>query len=277
MTIFIVIPAHNEEAHIEKCLQSLTDQTRIPDKLILVNDRSTDRTREIMHDYAANHDWIHAHDFNSEGVHGPGSRVIEAFNHGFAQLDNSFDIICKFDADLIFPPGYLELMQSEYQNDHQLGMWGGHCSVEKNGNWELERATGKNHIRGALKSYRKGCFEDMGQLRSSIGWDTVDELLALYHGWQYKADQQILVKHLKPTAKSYSKLFGFNQGTIMYKIRLGLFTTVMRALRMAIRKNRLRYFFQAISGYLESKRMKTDYLVNESEGKFIRSKLSVFK
>ena len=33
-----------------------------------------------------------------------------------------------------------------------------------------------------------------------MGWDTVDELLAKYYGWQILTDKTLKVKHLKPIA-----------------------------------------------------------------------------
>jgi len=34
-------------------------------------------------------------------------------------------------------------------------MVAGHCTIEHNGNWILEKGTNKDHIRGALKAYRR--------------------------------------------------------------------------------------------------------------------------
>ena len=42
-----------------------------------------------------------------------------------------------------------------FQSDDKIGMVGGFCYIEKNGNWVLENLTDKDHIRGALKAYRK--------------------------------------------------------------------------------------------------------------------------
>lgn len=45
--ISIIIPAYNEEAHIEKVIRSSFNQTLPPKKVIVVNDNSKDRTLEI--------------------------------------------------------------------------------------------------------------------------------------------------------------------------------------------------------------------------------------
>jgi len=43
----VVVPARNEEANLPYLLQSLMSQSRPPDEIIVVDDRSTDRTREV--------------------------------------------------------------------------------------------------------------------------------------------------------------------------------------------------------------------------------------
>jgi len=45
--VAIIIPARNEEASLQSCLESLTTQTGVSCEIIVVNDDSTDRTREI--------------------------------------------------------------------------------------------------------------------------------------------------------------------------------------------------------------------------------------
>ena len=47
MKYYIIIPAHNEEQFISLTLQSLVDQTLLPSKIVVVNDSSTDKTKEI--------------------------------------------------------------------------------------------------------------------------------------------------------------------------------------------------------------------------------------
>lgn len=46
--ISIIIPAHNEEMYLERCLDSCINQTLEEIEIIMVDDASTDRTREIM-------------------------------------------------------------------------------------------------------------------------------------------------------------------------------------------------------------------------------------
>jgi glycosyltransferase involved in cell wall biosynthesis len=49
--VSIIVPARNEEASLGSCLQSLTAQTGLPFEIIVVDDASTDRTREIAQSF----------------------------------------------------------------------------------------------------------------------------------------------------------------------------------------------------------------------------------
>src|SRR5215475_5907132 len=54
----LITPTRNKEATIEKTLQSVVAQTRLPKHWIIVSDRSTDRTNDIVRSYATKHGWI---------------------------------------------------------------------------------------------------------------------------------------------------------------------------------------------------------------------------
>lgn len=270
MDIYIVIPAHNEEDYIGKTLESLVTQTLLPKKVVVVNDNSSDNTQSIAEDYASKHHWITVLNSTSSDTHLPGSKIIHAFNKGLKSLDTNYHIICKFDADLIFPDNYLEHIVNHFKANKKLGMASGFCYIEKGTDWILENLTNKDHIRGALKAYRKDCFEQIGQLKPSMGWDTVDELLAKYHGWEILTDKSLHVKHLKPTGQSYNKASKYLQGEAMYKMRYGFWITFISALKLAYKKSRFSLFKDYMSGYFKAKSNKIEFLVSKDEGKFIR-------
>jgi glycosyltransferase involved in cell wall biosynthesis len=51
--VSIIVPARNEEASLADCLQSLITQTGVASEIIVVDDHSTDRTREIAESFVA--------------------------------------------------------------------------------------------------------------------------------------------------------------------------------------------------------------------------------
>lgn len=271
MNYYIVIPAHNEAAFIKLTLDSIVNQTILPEKVVVVNDNSTDHTAEIVTSYIEQYPFISLVNNQSDNQHLPGSKVINAFNKGLATLDQEYDVIVKLDADIVLPEHYFETIIQHFQSDQNIGMAGGFAYIEKNGTWVLENLTNKDHIRGAFKAYRKQCFTDIGQLKPSMGWDTVDELLAQYHGWTIKTDESLKLKHLKPTGKTYNKAARYKQGEAFYKLRYGFILTVIASLKLALLKKQPLLFIDYIKGFFKAKNNNTPTLVNQKEGAFIRN------
>ena len=271
MNYYVVIPAHNEAQHIALTLESLVNQTVLPTKVVVVNDNSTDETETIVNSFIKKHNWISLVNNSSDAKHLPGSKVILAFNKGLETLDQNYDVIVKADADLIFPKNYFETIINHFQSDAKIGMAGGFCYIEKNGEWILENLTDKDHIRGALKAYRKTCFEQIGGLRTAMGWDTVDELLCKFYNWKVKTDASLHVKHLKPTGANYNKASRFKQGEAFYTLGYGFWITAIASLKLALRKGKPLLFIDYIKGFWKAKSNKKQLLVTEEQAKFIRN------
>ncbi|APY10411.1 glycosyl transferase family 2 [Seonamhaeicola sp. S2-3] len=270
MNFYIVIPAHNEESSIGLTLASLASQTLKPKQIVVVNDNSTDKTLDIVEGYSTKYNFIKLVNSKSSNQHLPGAKIINAFYKGYNVLDEDYDVICKFDADLIFPENYLEQLALHFKANNRLGMASGFCYIKKNNDWVLENLTRKDHIRGALKAYRKACFLDIGKLKPSMGWDTVDELLAKFYKWEILTDENLHVKHLKPTGVSYNKASKYLQGEAMYKMRYGFVITVISAIKLAFKKRNFELFKDYMSGYFKAKKGKPEQLVTKAQGKFIR-------
>ncbi|MFB9057238.1 glycosyltransferase family 2 protein [Mariniflexile ostreae] len=271
MKFYIIIPAHNEADTIGLTLDSLINQTHIPKQVVVVNDHSTDSTPNIVQAYAEKYAWISLINTQSSDQHLPGSKIIQAFYKGFKTLDDDYDVMCKFDADLIFPNHYLEQLAIHFNANNHIGMASGFCYIKKNNQWILENLTRKDHIRGALKAYRKSCFIQIGKLKPSMGWDTVDELLAKYYGWEVLTDETLHVKHLKPTGISYNKASKHLQGEAMYKMRYGFTITFISALKLAYKKKSFSLFQDYLTGYFKAKKAAVAFLVSKKEGQFIRN------
>ena len=270
MKFYIIIPAHNEESSIGLTLDALVNQSLKPKQIVIVNDNSTDKTQDVVEGYSFKYDFVKLVNSKSSNQHLPGAKIINAFYKGYDILDDDYDVICKFDADLIFPANYLEQLANHFKNNKHLGMASGFCYIEKNSDWVLENLTRKDHIRGALKAYRKQCFLDIGKLKRSMGWDTVDELLAKYYNWEILIDESLHVRHLKPTGISYNKASKYLQGEAMYKMRYGFMITLISAIKLAFKKRNFKLFNDYLSGYFKAKKEKPEQLVTEAQGKFIR-------
>jgi len=118
LSFSVVIAARNEEKNIAACLESVQTQTIDAKRfeIILVNDRSTDRTAQIAEIFAQTHA-----DFSviTIGKTPDGfSPKKFAVQQGINRAKNG--IIVFTDADCIVPPTWLETIDSYFDNDTGL-------------------------------------------------------------------------------------------------------------------------------------------------------------
>ena len=271
MKYYIIIPAHNEGQFLMDALHAVVKQTMPPKQVIVVNDNSSDNTEKIIDSFSANHDFISKVNTKSSSAHMPGSKIINAFNKGLEQLDEDYDFIVKLDADIILPDSYFEKITEIFSRDAKIGIAGGFAyELDKNGEWKLNHPMDKEHVRGAFKAYSKRCFKAIGGLKAAMGWDTVDELLAQYKGFNIYTDSSLHAKHLRPLGNAYNKKAKLLQGKAMYALRYGLRITFIASIKMALKQKKPRAFMDNLQGYFLARKQKTDYMVSPLEGKFIR-------
>ena len=272
MRYYVIIPAHNESAFIHNTLDSLLLQNLLPKKVVVVNDNSTDNTSEIIRGYAASHKIFHILDTQvSSTEHMPGSKVINAFSKGLECIDEDYDFIVKLDADLILPKNYFEKIAHAFESNPKIGIAGGFI-YEKNNHekWQINHTKDKDHVRGAFKAYSKACFKAIGGLKPAMGWDTVDELLASYNGFNTHTEPNLQVKHLRATGNAYNLKAKHLQGQAMYTMRYGFWITMIASIKMALKQKKWTAFKDNMKGYFEAKKNKIDFLVTAKEGIFIR-------
>lgn len=271
MDYYIVIPAHNEEAHLADTLNSVLDQRLPPKKVVVVNDNSTDGTEAVIDTFLDRKIPIQKLNITSSDQRMPGSKVIRAFNKGLEQLDEAYDFIVKLDADLILPENYFERIGYIFQGNPRVGIAGGFVYEQVAYNeWQLNHPMNKNHVRGAFKAYSRSCFKAIGGLKNAMGWDTVDELLAQYHEYTIFTDDSLHVKHLRPTGKAYNPKAKLLQGKAMYTMRYGFLISCIASLKMAWKQKNRKAFFTNIYGYFLARKEKEPFLVSPKEGRFIR-------
>ena len=271
MKVCVIIPVFNEQDFIKKSVESLIDQTIKPTEVIYVNDNSTDNSKNIIKNLIGKCEWIRVIDHKSFQEHVPGSKVIEAFNFGLKNLETQFDIICKFDGDIILPKNYIEKIIEIFNEKEKVGIAGGNLYVLKNGKWIYENIAAKTHVRGPIKAYRAECFNDINALKSSIGWDTVDVLLAQKKGWLIYTDKNLIVKHLKPTGQKYSLHSKILQGESLYKMRFGFILSILSLLKSSLNNYSLSRLFFGLIGYCVSFLKQKPFIVTDEEGVYIRN------
>jgi glycosyltransferase involved in cell wall biosynthesis len=99
--VAVVVPCRNEAAHISALLHALAGQTRAPDEIIIVDDRSSDGSGDVVRAWSAKHPAVPVRVLNGPG-RGPGP----AMNAGIRAT--TADVIMRMDGHAIPAPDYLE-------------------------------------------------------------------------------------------------------------------------------------------------------------------------
>jgi glycosyltransferase involved in cell wall biosynthesis len=191
----IITPVRDEEEYLEFTLKSVAAQTTPPTEWVIVNDGSTDGTREIIERYAREFTWIRPLHLANRGFRKSGGGVMEAFYAGYDSLQTrDWEFLVKLDGDLSFPSDYFEKMFGKFHVQPRLGIGGGTLYHMIDGKMHVEEVP-RFHVRGATKIYRRECWEAFGGLRRAPGWDIIDEAKANMLGWETQSFPDLHLVH----------------------------------------------------------------------------------
>ena len=147
MTISVIIPAYNETKTISPCLQSLLNQTRKPDEIIVIDDGSTDKTIKQIKQFSQVKLLKQAHQ-------GPGT----ARNYGASQAKGK--ILVFVDADMEFDQDFLAQLLKPILTGKAKGTWSGQEFVKNWHNpwarcWNYNQNRRTSRMIGRSKGQRK--------------------------------------------------------------------------------------------------------------------------
>lgn len=271
MRFLIIIPAHNEENNLPFTLNSLQQQSFKDFKIVVVNDGSTDKTAEVIKKYIDNDTRFETINLE-KSAHQPGSKVVNAFKNGLnTQNMDEFDIICKFDADIILPENYLEILEKSFKSNSNYGLVGGLLYIEKNGDWVYEGNSNKHHVRGPMKAYRKESFLQMGGLRETLGWDNIDSILLENLGWKEVVLPELHVKLIKVKGADYTIRPAEYYGKYFYFLGLNRFLAYIAASKEAMKSKSVSFFFTIITSYENCRSQKLELKISKEEQKVINN------
>lgn len=273
MSYVIITPAKNEASCIRQTLQSVVNQTFKPRQWIIVNDASTDETLKIIKDFANQYDWITPVTLTDQNtIRAGGIKVVNLFNIGYRHINEpEFDFISKLDADIILPDNYYKKIAECFTEYPDVGLCGGYLFYQKAGK-RVEDRTADYHLRGAIKSYRKACFDAIGGLQCVFNWDGLDEMEAMYQGWKVRI-LSLPVEHLRATSTSINRGLknSLLAGKEYYKDGNDILISLMRSFSYGMRtKPRLATSILFLFGYFHAFIRRQKKHVNHDLEKFIR-------
>jgi len=198
-SVTVLVAAHNEEAVIGHSIEALLQVHYPPDKLkiMIVNDRSTDRTREIVDAYAAKHPGLITPFHRTEGAPGKAPALKDA-----TQFVAS-DIIIVFDADYIPGRGLIKQLAAPFF-DPEVGLVMGRVvpintgynlltrllDLERAGGYQVDQQARMNmnlvpQYGGTVGGIRMAALQSVGGwLDDTLAEDTDITYRAILRGWR---------------------------------------------------------------------------------------------
>jgi glycosyltransferase involved in cell wall biosynthesis len=229
----LITPARNEEAFLERTILSVSGQTVLPESWAIVSDGSTDRTDEIIQDYAARHAWIR-YLRRPEHADRQFAAKAQAFAAGYAGVSSiPHDVVGNLDADLSFEPDTMEFLLARFSEDPGLGVAGAPFVEKAIGAYDY-RFTNIEHVSGACQLFRRECFEAIGGYKpiQGGGIDWLAVTTARMMGWRTRTFTERTVFHHRKIGTGGSTRLGFlyRQGAKEYYLGNHPLWQVFRAL-----------------------------------------------
>ena len=212
----LVTPARNEEAFIEKTIESMIHQTVPPLKWVVVDDGSTDKTAEIVSRYLAQYPWMEMVPMPQRRDRSFAAKV-QAFNAGHEKVKGlQYGIIGNLDADISFDADHFEFLLEKFSTDSSLGV-AGTVFREEGYSSETDSFEGHKHVSGQCQLFRKQCWEEIGgyipHRAGGIDWMAVTT--ARMMGWKtesFRGKCFFHYRHLGTAERSVlSSLFSYGE------------------------------------------------------------------
>jgi poly-beta-1,6-N-acetyl-D-glucosamine synthase len=185
----LITPARNEEAFIEKTLESVIHQTHLPLKWVIINDGSTDGTASRVEPYLAKYDWIQLVNLPPRRERNFAAKV-NAFNKGQELVKGlDYEIVGNLDSDVSLDPDHFEFLMNRFREDQRLGVAGTVFREEGGYNSGTDSLEGQFYVSGQCQMFRRECFDEIGGYfaNKAGGIDWIAVTTARMIGWKTRS------------------------------------------------------------------------------------------
>jgi len=220
----VMVPVWNEEKYIKVCLRSIMKQSIKPNKVIIVDDGSTDNTPKIIKDFS-HYPFFTVRRERTDKFHNYARAIREASIF----LQDDADYIAILDSDTIIESKYYEKILTFLQKKPQLGLTGGILVGED----ISPRFYGLGpYVYGANRVYTRECWFTLNQgkiLKDLVsGVDTYHYIRAFLLGYEPEICLTAKSWSLRPTPLTHRRLF--NRGFVCWKLGYYPWYIFLRAL-----------------------------------------------
>jgi len=270
----LITSAFNEAENISRCIESVLKQSILPSEWIIIDNGSTDNTTEIIKKYATTAQFIKLFYKEKEDYNVSGYHAIINFYFGLSKIEEKFyNFIGNLDADIILDrTDYYEYQIDKMNSENNLGITTGVTYYfELDGSKKLVWHNSW-HTTGALKFYRRECFESLGEMAPDFGWDGADEMKAMAKGWKTVTFFELEVNHLgklRDLKRQKNSQFHFNRGFSIYRRGYPYWYIVIKIFQ-TFKEYSYSAALYLLKGYWNGISMKENKILSTEEIKFLR-------
>ncbi len=216
--ISVVLPVYNGEKYVRQSVESVLNQSYSDFELILVNDCSTDGTKEILQEYANSDKRVKLID-NSDNL-----KLPESLNRGFEQAYGEYWTWTSHDN--IYEANAFEKMADVLEGDRHIGMvYSDYCLIDADGAAVEKKVLDSpkmlltGNVVGACFLYRSSVAKKVGLYDKNLFlaedydyWLRIYEAAKLYHLneclYRYRAhDESLTATRVDAIKKQTAKVW----------------------------------------------------------------------
>jgi biofilm PGA synthesis N-glycosyltransferase PgaC len=265
--------AHNEEADIERTIQSVLAQTIRPKRWLIVSDNSTDRTDEIVQRYADQYDFIRFHRVTRAPGRNFASKIVALRTGEHLVKDVSYDFIGNMDSDLSVEPSYFEDLMRQFELNPRLGLAGGYVYEEKDGVFQSRSGNRIHSIAHAAQLVRRECYEAFGgyAVLKYGGEDWHAQESVRMNGWDAESIPALKIFHHRPTGAVGGHLRSdYRLGKLDYSFGTFLIFELIKCILRFREKPFLLASIVRMSGFMDSYLRREPFQVPAELAAFLR-------
>lgn len=189
-----IIPARNEEQFIGETLTALLNQDIDDNYIIVVNDGSEDKTKEVVDSFP----YIELINIENRGFDAQGTPILaRVINQGLEKLvpEVSYDYIMILGSDHILPSNYIRKIVDHLDHNRDIAICSGQIKGEKS-----------KVPRGSGRIVRSDFWKSIGlQYPLKFGFETYLLIKAQQLGYRIDVLNDLISLTSRPTRKSYKK------------------------------------------------------------------------
>lgn len=189
-----IIPARNEEQFIGETLTALLNQDIDDNYIIVVNDGSEDKTKEVVDSFPN----IELINIENRGFDAQGTPILaRVINQGLEKLvpEVSYDYIMILGSDHILPSNYIRKIVDHMDHNRDIAICSGQIKGEKS-----------KVPRGSGRIVRSDFWKTIGlQYPLKFGFETYLLIKAQQLGYRIDVLNDLISLTSRPTRKSYKK------------------------------------------------------------------------